>query len=116
MKSASKTGIQILFVAAIHSIVALTVVLFSFVGSIGAPQGGDAGFDFRSDGAVATVKQALELSASILCFPATLLSESGIHWAVLLAGSSLVWGAAIVSIAHWVAKTTKPNKALDAKT
>jgi hypothetical protein len=112
MKALVHSSIASVVIAGIHAGLLWAILILGFVGSFGAPQGGDAGYVYRTTGPAAVFTRVLEVSASILLFPASLLSHLTIPPALLWAGNSLLWGCVITAIGVQIIKQSKkPNKA-----
>ena len=92
-----------------HAVVLGAIGILEFIGSFGAPQGGDAGYIYPTTGPVAVFMWILQTMMQILWFPASFFTEKGISPVVLWVCNSLIWGIAIVAIMDLIIKNRKSN-------
>jgi hypothetical protein len=113
MKSLAKRSFFAVLVAICHAVVLYAIMILGFIGSIGAPQGGDAGHVYPTSGPVVVFLRVLQTVMWILFFPASLFTDKGISPLVLWVCNSLIWGIAIVAIMNRIVENKKTNHCIE---
>jgi hypothetical protein len=109
MKKAFKCVLLSVIIAVIHAAALWVVLILAFVGSFGAPQGGDAGYVHQTTGLAATFTRFLEIVARVLWFPASTMAGFKIPVIVLWTANSLLWGFLIVCVSNLVIRKFKKS-------
>ena len=83
MKFLAKRSIFAVLVTICHAVVVYAIMILGFIGSIGAPQGGDAGYVYQTSGPAVFFVRVLQTVMPILFFPASLFTDKSISPLVL---------------------------------
>jgi hypothetical protein len=113
MNPFAKRAMFSVIIALGHAAASGAIGILAYIGSLGAPQGGAAGYVYTITGPKAVLMWILQTVMQILWFPASLLADTGLSPLTSGVCNSLFWGIAIVAIMDRITKMKKSNQTVE---